>query len=202
MKILKIFYYLFFICIAVIIVLLIASAFPIPGNYKVMIVQSGSMEPTIKTGAVVVVKPRVEYKVGDIVTFNQEGSSKKTVTHRIVEMREKDGAVAFVTKGDANNGIDQREIKKQEILGKMLFDVPYVGYAIAAAKTPYGFMALIVFPALIIIFDEIKKIRDEIRKSKQKKFESERFDPVEIEPERKEFVRREPEKYARKTKII
>ena len=202
MKILKIFYYLFFVCIAVIVILLIASAFPIPGSYKVMIVQSGSMEPTIKTGAIVVVKPSPEYKVGQIVTFKSEGSNKKTVTHRIVEMKDKGGAIAFVTKGDANNGTDQREIAQKEIIGEMLFSVPYLGYAIAAAKTPYGFMAMIVFPALIIIFDEIKKIRNEIRKSRQKKGEPEKFSPVMSEPKIKIPERREPEKYVRHKRIV
>lgn len=211
MKILKIFYYLFFTAVAIIVLLLVASAVPIPGNYKVMIVQSGSMEPTIKTGAVVVVKPRAEYKVGDIVTFESEGSSKKTVTHRIVEEKNKNGTIAFVTKGDANNGNDQREIAKEEIIGKMLFDVPYVGYVVAGARNPYGFMAMIVFPALIIIFDEVKKIRSEIKKGR-KKVEPEKSEPVKSELDTKNLERivlersqranREPEKFVRHRRIV
>ena len=48
---------------------LIVSALPIPGNYQFLVVRSGSMEPAIKQGAVVVVKPSNAYQIGDIITF-------------------------------------------------------------------------------------------------------------------------------------
>ncbi|OQX50330.1 hypothetical protein B5M47_03900 [candidate division CPR3 bacterium 4484_211] len=52
MKFFKTIYYIFIGLIAAIAVLLIVSALPITGNYKVMTVLSGSMEPTIKTGGI------------------------------------------------------------------------------------------------------------------------------------------------------
>ena len=169
---LKWLYYIFIGFIAAIAVLLIVSALPITGNYKVMTVLSGSMEPTIKTGAVVVVKPEKEYKIGDIITFRAYGKNKTPVTHRIYDIKVNAGTPIYITKGDANNAPDEREVRKREIIGKMLFSIPYVGYAVEAAKKPVGFAFIICVPAAIIIGDEVRKIIAEVKKIKSKKQEA------------------------------
>lgn len=168
MKIFKIIYYIFIGFIAVIAGLLIVSVFPITGNYKLMIVQSGSMTPAIKLGSLVLVKPVSEYKVGNIISFQNPENPLQPITHRIAEIKMKDNEQSFITKGDANNAPDQREISKREILGKVLFSVPFIGYAVDFAKKPLGFMLLIIVPAVIIIYDEIKKIINEVKKGKKK----------------------------------
>ena len=66
MKPFKIIYYIFLAFIVAIALLLIVSVFPITGNYKLMIVQSGSMAPAIKMGGLVIVKPADDYKIGDV----------------------------------------------------------------------------------------------------------------------------------------
>lgn len=165
---LKAVYFIFGTCIALIVVLLIASTLPVTGNFKVLIVQSGSMQPSIQTGGIVVVKPMESYAVGDVITFAAGAGDKRTVTHRIAEVKEENGRTTFVTKGDANDGKDSQEVPLSRVIGKVLFDIPYLGYAVAAAKTPYGFIFLIVVPATIIIFDEVKKIIYEIKKIRKK----------------------------------
>jgi len=170
-KILKSLYYLFLTCIAVIALLLIVSAFPITGNIKFLTVLSGSMEPVIKTGSVVVVKSVSEYRVGDIITFGPYSKTKAPTTHRVYEMKVVGGEPVYITKGDANNAPDIREITKKDILGKVLVDVPHVGYALAAAKTPIGFMLIIIIPAAIIVYDEIRKIWGEVGKLRRGKKE-------------------------------
>ncbi len=70
MKITKIIQALFAIVIFAVVLFVVVSMFPIPGNYKLLIVQSGSMEPNIHTGSVVVVKPAENYKAGDVITFS------------------------------------------------------------------------------------------------------------------------------------
>jgi signal peptidase len=169
MKIFNILYYLFITAIALIAVLLLISVFPITGNFKVLAVLSGSMEPSIHTGSIVVVKPAAEYKVGDVITFGKISKTQTPTTHRINEIKNNNGVETFITKGDANNAPDVREIKKNEIVGKELFTIPYLGYAINTAKKPYGFALIIIIPALLVIFDEGKKIRDEIVKMKKAK---------------------------------
>lgn len=163
MKYLKIIYYVFLGAIALIAVLLIISAFPITGNYKVLTVLSGSMEPEIKTGSVVVVKPSDNYKIGDVITFGEMSKTKTPTTHRVIEMRVVEGKYLYTTKGDANNAPDQNEVNQDKVIGKVLFDIPYVGYAVAEARKPVGFTILIVVPAVIIVYDEIRKIINEIK---------------------------------------
>lgn len=168
MKILKIIYNSIAIALAIVALLVIVSLFPITGNYKILIVQSGSMEPAIKTGAVVVVKPTDNYQINDVITFAGE-NSKKSTTHRIIDIEDTDGKKNFVTKGDANNAEDSNRITEEKIIGKVLFSVPYVGYVVAAAKEPLGFVLLIIVPASLIIIDEAGKIYKEIKKKKEKK---------------------------------
>jgi len=167
MKPLKIIYYVFIALIAVIALLLIVSVFPITGNYKLMVVQSGSMEPAIKMGSVVVVKPADDYKIGDIISFGEITRTRAPITHRIYDMKVTEGKVSYITKGDVNNAPDPREISKREVIGKVLFSVPFVGYAVDFAKKPLGFALIIIIPATIIIFDEAKKIYEEIKKKKK-----------------------------------
>lgn len=165
----KIIYYVFLAAVVSIALLLVVSIFPITGNFKVLVVQSGSMEPVIHTGSIVIVKPASEYKIGDIITFGPNTKTKAPTTHRIHEIKVQNGIPTYITKGDANNAPDTKEIRKSEIIGKVLFSVPYAGYAVAAAKKPLGFTFIIIIPAAIIIYDEIRKIWEEAKKLKDKK---------------------------------
>lgn len=167
-KISKIAYYVFLGTLGLIALLVIISAFPITGSYKLMIVQSGSMEPSIKTGSVVVVKPSDSYKIGDVITFGPFTKTKPPTSHRVFDIRVETGQPIYITKGDANNAPDAREVFHSEVMGRILFDVPYIGYAIASAKKPFGFVALILIPAVIITTDQIKNIWQEIKKRKEK----------------------------------
>ena len=169
MTIFKIIYYIFLAFIGAIAILLIFSVFPITGNYKLLIVQSGSMAPAIKMGGIVVVKPADDYKIGDVITFGPYTRTKAPTSHRIYDIKVTEGQAVYITKGDANNAPDAREISKRDVLGKVLFSVPYVGFAVDFAKKPLGFALIIIVPAAIIVFDEIKKIYEEIKKKKTAK---------------------------------
>ncbi|MDD4990253.1 MAG: signal peptidase I [Candidatus Pacebacteria bacterium] len=166
MKILNVIYYIFFGLIALIVVLLLVSVLPITGNIKFLTVQSGSMEPTMKMGSVVVVKPAKDYKIGDIITFGQASKTKTPTTHRIVDIRVQESQPLYTTRGDANNGPDQKEVSKKEVIGKVLFDVPYIGYAVSVAKKPIGFLFIVIVPALAVIIEEVFRIKNELRKNK------------------------------------
>lgn len=169
MRVFKTIYYIFLVAIALVAVLLVWSALPIKNGPKVFIVQSGSMEPAIHTGSVVVVKSASEYRVGDIITFGPYSKTKAPTTHRIHDIKVQGGEPVYITKGDANNAPDSRVVAKRDIVGKVVLDAPYLGYAVATAKQPYGFAILIIVPAAIIIFDEGKKIWKEIAKLKKGK---------------------------------
>jgi len=168
-RFIKSIYYVFLVAIILVAVLLVWSALPMKNGPKVFIVQSGSMEPAIKTGSVVVVKSVSDYKVGDVITFGPYSKTKVPTTHRIFDVKVENGQPVYITKGDANNAPDQRQVAKREIIGKVLLDVPYVGYAVAAAKTPAGFTAIIIIPAAVIIYDEVRKIWEEVKKMRKRK---------------------------------
>lgn len=159
--------------LVVLAVVLVVPMLPIPGNFQIKVVQSGSMEPTIKTGSVVLIKPLNNYKVGDVITFEgnfKDAKGKKIpTTHRITEAKVDVGAVSYQTKGDANDSVDSNLIASSKVIGKVLVSVPYAGYAVAGVQTGYGLLAIVVIPAGVIIFDHVKKIVAEVKKSKKRK---------------------------------
>ena len=169
MKLIKIIYSIVAVCIATVAILLLVSTFPITGNVKFLTVLSGSMEPTIHTGSVVVIKPAARYKVNDIVTSGRNSRTQVSTTHRIVSLREQDGMTLFTTKGDANNASDIAEIRMSDIQGKVLLSLPNFGYVINFIRKPAGLIIIVVIPAFFIIFDEVRKIIAEIGRMKTPK---------------------------------
>ena len=173
-KLFKTAYILFVVAVVTLGLLLIASLFPIPGNYALKIVQSGSMEPAIHTGSIVVIKPENTYHVGDIITFGEDTKTKVPTTHRIVSDRVESGLFIFTTKGDANENADPKEVRQSDVKGKVLFSIPYVGYLLDFARKPLGFVLLIVVPAIVVVVDEVGSIWREIRgRKKDRMVESE-----------------------------
>lgn len=172
-------------------------------TYQVFIVQSGSMEPAIKTGSLIFTKKSPEYEVGDIVTKKME-DEEETITHRIIEKLENGN---FITKGDANNARDKEEVKKEDIIGKTYLTIPYLGYPVAYAQTSQGFIFLIVIPATILIYEELRKIKKEISKSlrKRKQSKEEKVSSKKLESDKsieKEFENGEKAKKKVVKKII
>jgi len=168
-KIFQALYYILIGGIALIALLLVASIFPITGNYKVKIVLSGSMEPEITTGSIVAIKPAERYDIGDVITFGKDTKKDIPTTHRIVEAHAVEGIMFYQTKGDANDHPDAKEVREREIIGKVLFSIPLLGYVIDFAKKPLGFALLVVVPAGIIVVDELGKIYREVRRMRREK---------------------------------
>jgi len=160
----KILYGLLTTAVVALALLLVLSLVPIQGAPKVKIVSSGSMEPAIRTGSMVIIIPRETYAVGDVITFGEDTRTKKPTTHRIHDARVESGAMIFKTKGDANEDPDAREVRQNDIIGRVVISIPYLGYIIDFAKQPLGFFLLVIIPAGAIIIDEIRKIVKELRK--------------------------------------
>lgn len=133
--------------------------------YKAFVILSGSMEPVILTGSVAIVHPKSSYQVGDIITFKTGGGKSDFVTHRISEIKENE----LITKGDANEEVDGAAVLSNKVIGKVLFSIPYLGYGVDFAKTPQGFILMIIVPATIIIYEELKSIKNELAASVKKK---------------------------------
>lgn len=156
--------------------MLLISSFEITGvKLKSKTVLTGSMEPAISIGSIVFVYPQVDYVVGDVVTYKRKASPVKVpITHRIVsiEVDEVEG-LNYTTKGDANDYADTVPIKYDEIYGKVIFQIPFLGKILEFVKTPWGLTLLIVVPTLFVIVDEVKKVRTEMRLIRGNKEEEE-----------------------------
>lgn len=153
------------IALVVVGVIIGVSLLPIKGNYKIYAVKSGSMQPAIKTGALVFVRPVSEYKEGDIVTFYDPSSNKKSdvITHRILKVEDKNEVRTFKTKGDANEGADSSSITQSAIIGKKFLNISYLGYLLGYIKTLPGLILIVIIPAMIIIYEEVNKIKREAK---------------------------------------
>lgn len=149
--------------------LFLASMLPIPGNIEIKIVKSGSMEPTILTGSLVVVKPQGSYAKNDIVTFGEDSKNEIPTTHRIIDILGDFTSLSYVTKGDANEEQDPAPVYDRDIIGKVVFSLPYAGYILDFARQPIGFTLMIGIPASIIILDELVRIFHEVQHLRGKK---------------------------------
>jgi len=98
-------------------------------------VLSGSMEPAFSAGDMIVIRKKDIYEPGDTVTFE---SGRDLVTHRIVGQTV-DG---YITKGDANNTVDEELVPPERIAGSLLFVVPGAGRVFLFFRTKKGRMWL------------------------------------------------------------
>ena len=137
-------------------VMTLLSNFNLLRSYRSFLVQSGSMEPSIMIGDVVITNKAKQYHQGDVVTFSDEDG--RTVTHRIIEVKETGNNPVFATKGDANRSKDRNEITFDQILGKATLVIPKLGFVIVFSRTVPGMIILVFIPAGIILFDEIKSL--------------------------------------------
>ena len=139
------------------------------GGIQLLTVRSGSMEPTIKTGSLILIKSANNYAIGDIVTYKSSTDPNEKITHRIVDMSTDKGITQYRTEGDANDVADSISVRQDQIVGKELFTVPYIGYPIGYARTVPGLIIIVIVPATIIIYDEALKIRKEAAEIKKRR---------------------------------
>ena len=146
---------------------MVGKAIPMPLGFGLAEVLSDSMYPTIKTGDVIMVVPKDEYQIGDIVAF-EDGSM--IVTHRIIDQNE-DGS--FVTKGDyVGNSADDMPLKEQYIIGKVVNVFEGVGPFVSVMQSPLVIMLSIMIIAILLYLSskkekeydqaQVDKIRQEI----------------------------------------
>ncbi|KKS78727.1 MAG: Type I signal peptidase [Candidatus Beckwithbacteria bacterium GW2011_GWA2_43_10] len=157
-------YWLGLAFLATIAIFLMALILNLPNGFKLYTVQSGSMQPVIKIGSLVVSQKAADYKVGEVITFK---NAPVPTTHRIQAIKDS----IYTTKGDANDIADTEPVRQEQILGKVVLSLPYLGYPVRFVKTKEGFIGLIVIPATIIVYSEILNIKNEIIKLKKRRNE-------------------------------
>ncbi len=128
-------------------------------GYQSFTVLSGSMEPAISTGDVILVKKisPTDARIGDVVTFRSPDEPTKIITHRVRSIQVADGVVRFVTRGDANTGAERWQVAGNGQIGKVAVHVPKLGYVTNRVGSRFGKLVFLVLPALILLVSEIHR---------------------------------------------
>lgn len=141
------------------------------GGFMMFRVVTGSMEPTIPTGALMVTRevPITSIRLNDIVCFRTQEAAiwGKIVTHRVVEiLRSADGAVLLRTQGDANLVADGYLVDQGNFVGKVIWhtgDDSVVAGIFSFFTNKVGFLGCIVFPCLLFAGMVLKECVGNIR---------------------------------------
>ena len=127
------------------------------GGYSLFRVVTGSMEPTIPTGALLICdNVDIEsIKKGDIICFTSKDRymNDSVITHRVHEVRkDSKGKINLYTKGDANVSLDGYTSDEENFIGKVTW---YTKKGSTLMKimglltSTYGFLTCVVFPLMV-----------------------------------------------------
>ncbi|MFW5948181.1 MAG: signal peptidase I [Halolamina sp.] len=146
------------VVLLVALVVTVVVAFPsIVGADHSYVVLSGSMQPTIEAGDVVVVAetPPDRIESGDVMAFDRTEGDDKRTTHRVIEVVERDGERYFRTKGDANEEPDTHLVPADAVIGTIQFTIPEVGRLFSFAKSDVGVLAFVAVPGFLLVASEL-----------------------------------------------
>lgn len=132
-------------------------------KFSLYTIVSPSMEPNIKVYDVILntrIDDPADIRVGDVITFISTStiSNGMTVTHRVTRVENGPDGLEFATKGDNNITEDTDTAKQANLLGKVVLKIPQLGRLQFFLSTKGGWLLVIIFPALLIIVNDIFKI--------------------------------------------
>jgi signal peptidase len=139
------------------------------GGYMPLISATNTMSPQIENGDLVICQKAVagDIKEGDVIAyFEPESNGKTIVTHRVVGITNQNGAVAFVTKGDANTTNDTLLVPSENLIGVYKSKLPNMGSVAMFMQTPKGLILSVVVPMVLIALCYIIR-RQEYEKAKK-----------------------------------
>jgi signal peptidase I len=156
---------------AAVLLILISATVSIAPRLGLVIgeIGSGSMLPTLNIGELVIAQrtdPRL-LKTGDIIVFRLSSTTSYDICHRIAAINQ-GSSLSFVTRGDNNNQTDGVNIPAANVIGKVTFHIPVVGYFIQFLKTPPGLIVGLIIPALWVAGICLLALRREINNLKKK----------------------------------
>ena len=117
-------------------------------RYLDLVIMTDSMSPKIEPMSLIIVdrrKPDV-YEVDDIITFStfvKDDEFKSIITHRVAEIIDNNGSISYRTKPEAEGLIDRWMITNDDIIGKVIYIIPYVGILVLGTQR-------MMFPIIII----------------------------------------------------
>jgi signal peptidase I len=145
-------------------------------DYQTSTMLTGSMDPYIEPGDVVVTKPMPaeDIQVGDVISYQIPVEDHRVETHRVVSVeRAADGSIAIETKGDANENKDPWvAVLDTDTVYEVQTVVPELGTAIRVLRAPvvqHGILWVALGGALVLGLSTIwgKKTDDETEPREQ-----------------------------------
>ena len=139
------------------------------GKWLPLVVLTDSMYPEIESGDLIIceVVDAEDVKVRDVIAFfDPAGNGTSVVTHRVIDIFEKDGQIYFTTQGDANNTADQKPVPGNKLVGLYNSRIGGLGHVIMFMQTTEGLLLCVVLPIILLIgYDMIR--RKKFDKAKQ-----------------------------------
>ena len=108
--------------------ILLAAIILINFRFDFFYIKTGSMEPELPVGSVVMIDPCVRPKLGDIFAYENHGS---TVIHRIVGME----SGSYIFQGDANLSPDGAAVEESRLIGKVVVRIRFLAPALRALQS-------------------------------------------------------------------
>ena len=100
--------------------------------------------------------------MGDIISFRQ---GQSIITHRISKVILSDMQKSYITKGDNNLAEDDEIVKYDDIIGKVIYVMPYLGSLIKILKNKYFFIGCITI-LILVMFNDIRVKRRKLERKK------------------------------------
>ncbi len=135
---------------------------PSLGSFLPLIVLTDSMYPEIESGDLIICRTAEpeDIAVGDVIAFfDPAGNGSSVVTHRVVEVTEQDGALAWRTKGDANNVEDSTLVPAGNLVGVYRSRIAGAGNIAMFMQTTQGLIICVVCPILLLVGYDIVRRR-------------------------------------------
>ena len=127
-------------------------------GFRQYVVATGSMEPEYNIGDLIVIREttKEEIKIGDVINYISE-TGIDTITHRLVDIIQKDGQTYYKTKGDNNNSVDPELVNYSQVKGILVFKISKLGTVITKMFTGTGIAILFAVIILSYIRDKNKE---------------------------------------------
>ena len=134
---------------------------PSIGGTLPLIVLTDSMDPYIKSGDLIICKKTDAKDVSkkDVISFfDPAGNGSSIVTHRVIDIIEKDGKIYFQTMGDNNNTEDRDLVSEDKLVGVYKIRIPYAGHVALFMQSTAGLILCVVLPIVLLIgYDVLRR---------------------------------------------
>ena len=134
---------------------------PSIGGTLPLIVLTDSMHPEIESGDLIICRTAEaeDIKVNDVISFfDPAGNGSSVVTHRVIELVEKDGEIYFRTRGDNNNTEDKELVPADNLIGVYKIRIAGAGNIAMFMQSTTGLIICVVLPIILLVgYDVIRR---------------------------------------------